>query len=54
MEMYSDNGGIKPLEKYSKRKLCYSAYVHSNDSESGNYHIRITDLRQWPFSTKQA
>ena len=53
---FGDNGGLKPLEKYSERKFgaLSGGRARPSDSGSTDYHIGINDLGQWPFSTKQA
>jgi hypothetical protein len=53
---FGDNGGLKPLEKYKRKKVgaLFGGRGRLSDSGSSDYHIGITDLGQWPFSTKQA
>ena len=53
---YSDNAGLKPLREVQRRKVgaLFGGRGRLSDSGSSDYPIGITDLGQWPFSTKQA
>ena len=53
---YSDNAVLKPLKEVQRKKVgaLFGGRARLSDSGSSDYPIGITDLGQWPFSTKQA